>query len=74
MDQDMGSGAMVMPGHDLGAGWGVLRMRPWRLAGVFVTSVEAEALARALGADYVVKYGDHRVGSGEFSFEQTAIG
>jgi hypothetical protein len=49
-------------------GWGVLRQRPWHLAGVFASSVEAERLAQTLGAAYEVKYGDHPPGTSDFSF------
>ena len=59
---------MAIPGHELKAGWGVLRLKPWDLAGVFVSSAEAEALARRMGVGYVVKYGDHRPGSEDFSY------
>lgn len=59
---------MNIPGHDLKAGWGVLRQAPWHLAGVFSSSADAEKLARAMGAGYVVKYGDHAIGSQNFSF------
>jgi hypothetical protein len=49
-------------------GWGVLRLQPWHLAGVFASSVDAENLAQALGPAYVVRYGEHAAGSAEFSF------
>ena len=60
---------MAIPGHELKAGWGVLRLKPWDLAGVFTSSADAEALARRMGVGYVVKYGDHKPGSEDFSFE-----
>jgi hypothetical protein len=59
---------MPIPGEMLRRGWGVLRLRPWHLAGIFTSSVEAENLAQSLGADYVIKYGDHAPGSSDFSF------
>lgn len=59
---------MAIPGEMLRQGWGVLRMKPWHLAGVFTSSAEAEALARTLGPDYSVRYGDHVAGSPDFSF------
>jgi len=62
---------MAIPGDTLKKGWGVVREHPWHLAGVFVSSLDAEALARQLGDGYVVKYGDHAVGSPEFSFSST---
>jgi hypothetical protein len=60
---------MQIPGHDLKAGWGVFRLSPWHLAGVFSMSADAERLARVMGVGYVVKYGDHSVGTQNFSFE-----
>lgn len=51
-------------------GWGVLRLKPWHLAGVFTSSAEAEDLALTLGPAYTVKYGDHAPGSSDFSFTE----
>jgi hypothetical protein len=59
---------MPIPGEMLRRGWGVLRLKPWHLAGVFASSVEAEKLAHALGAGYTVKYGEHAPGSSDFDF------
>jgi hypothetical protein len=59
---------MPIPGDQLRAGWGVVRLKPWHLAGVFKSSVDAEDLAKRLGVGYVVKYGDHISGSPDFSF------
>jgi hypothetical protein len=60
---------MPIPGEHLKSGWGVVRLRPWHLAGLFGSSVEAEAFAAKLGPSYLVKYGDHEFGTTEFSFE-----
>jgi len=59
---------MPIPGDNLRAGWGVVRLNPWHLAGVFRSSLDAEALAQRLGPAYTVKYGDHVAGSPDFSF------
>jgi hypothetical protein len=59
---------MAIPGEMLTRGWGVLRLKPWHLAGVFTSSVEAEKLAQSLGPEYTIKYGDHAAGSPDFSF------
>jgi hypothetical protein len=59
---------MPIPGETLKQGWGVLRLKPWHLAGVFTSSVDAENLAQSLGPDYTVKYGEQAVGSSNFSF------
>ena len=62
----------MIPGDLLKQGWGVVRMRPWHLAGVFASSADAERLAQSLGPEYLVKYGDHAVGSPEFNFKTSA--
>ena len=58
----------------LKAGWGVLRVQPWHLAGVFAASVDAENLARSLGEGYVVKYGERSGGARDFVFENSSNG
>lgn len=50
----------------LKSGWGVLRLSPWHLAGVYETSGEAETKATALGAGYVIRYGDTVGGTDQF--------
>lgn len=65
---------MINEADDLKEGWGVLRVQPWHLAGVFASSIDAENLAQSLGPDYVVKFGDHAIGSAEFSFLNSASG
>lgn len=49
------------------AGWGVLRLEPWHLAGIFVSSIDAENLAKLLGSTYAVTYGEHVHGSPDFT-------
>ncbi|MES1201266.1 MAG: hypothetical protein ABUS57_07425 [Pseudomonadota bacterium] len=61
---------MPIPGDELKTGWGVVRLKPWHLAGVFKSSAEAENLAQLLGAAYVVKYGEHAIGSPTFKFAE----
>ena len=59
---------MAIPGDALKTGWGVIRLKPWHLAGVFESSDEAEKFAAMLGSAYIVKYGDHVFGSPHFSY------
>jgi hypothetical protein len=59
---------MPIPGEMLTQGWGVLRLKPWHLAGIFTSSAEAENLAQALGPAYTVKFGEHSAGSSDFVF------
>lgn len=63
---------MAIPGEMLKQGWGVVRIKPWHLAGIFTSSADAESLARTLGSDYLVRYGDHAAGSPDFSFTTEA--
>ncbi len=62
----------AIPGNTLTMGWGVLRISPWHLAGVFESSIDAENLVRGLGPGYVIKFGDHVPGSREFNFQHGA--
>ena len=39
-------------------GWGVMRDKPWHLAGVFEWSSEAEKMALRMGSDYKVRFGE----------------
>lgn len=62
---------MPIPGEMLKQGWGVLRQKPWHLAGIFASSVDAESLAQSLGPSYEVRYGEHEAGASHFSFAET---
>lgn len=53
---------------NLKTGWGVVRLKPWHLAGVFASSIDAENLAKSLGPSYVVRYGDRAPGTPDFTF------
>ena len=66
--------AMPIQGDDLKQGWGVVCLKPWHLAGIFQSSIDAENLAAKLGAGYVVKFGEHASGSPEFSFDNLPKG
>jgi hypothetical protein len=63
---------VTIPGDLLKEGWGVVRIRPWHLAGIFTSSADAENLAQLLGPGYSVKYGEHAAGSPEFNFTTNA--
>jgi hypothetical protein len=62
---------VAIQGDALKKGWGVVRLKPWHLAGIFVSSADAENLAQQMGEGYVVKYGDHAFGSPDFKFSDT---
>lgn len=47
-------------------GWGVYRLAPWRLQGVYETEDEARAQAKAAGAGYIANYGSHVPGTDDF--------
>jgi hypothetical protein len=63
---------MPIPGELLTRGWGVLRLKPFHLAGIFASSIDAETLAQSLGPDYVVKFGEHEAGSSDFRFANSS--
>ena len=47
-------------------GWGVVRRRPWHFVGLFDDDEVAQRQAGMMGADYIVRIGDHRAGTDEF--------
>ena len=47
-------------------GWGVARMAPWHLVGVYATKDMAETKAAGMDAEYKAAYGSHRLGSDDF--------
>ena len=47
-------------------GWGVYRMTPWHLQGVYETEQKARAEADVSGEGYLVNQGSHRLGSDDF--------
>jgi hypothetical protein len=53
-------------------GWGVVRPFPWQFAGIYSSMAEAVAKAEELGPDYIVRYGDNRVGSDDFIYDDVA--
>jgi hypothetical protein len=62
-----------MPGYDLDndnplwvKGWGVYRMSPWHLLGIFPTKEEAERERAAVGQEYAVDFGSRQLGTNNF--------
>lgn len=51
------------------SGWGVVRVKPWRLAGIYPTRKEAEERRARLGDDYVVRFGDGWTWSDDFFWD-----
>lgn len=49
---------MQSNGHTVKLSWGVMRDKPWHLAGVFEWSSEAEKMAHRMGPDYKVRFGE----------------
>lgn len=47
-------------------GWGVVRMDPWSLKGVFPDKAAAEAEAKLVGDGHTVQYGTHWPGTDDF--------
>ncbi|HEY7797218.1 MAG TPA: hypothetical protein VIA80_00520 [Hyphomonadaceae bacterium] len=48
------------------SGWGVIRLHPWRLAGIHPTELEAEQHRRRLGPAFIVRHGDGCRRTGDF--------
>jgi hypothetical protein len=67
-----------MDEDNAGAGWirgyGVVRMKPWHLAGLFPTQAEAEKHRKTLGNgnEFVVRLGSRRLGTDDFIFSEDA--
>lgn len=47
-------------------GWAALRRDPWSFGGIFKFEGQALHKAAALGADFYVEYGSHKLGSDDF--------
>lgn len=62
------SGTLQKDGDNPGwvKGWGVYRMAPWDLAGVFSTAEEAEAVRLEKGESYKAAFGSHLPGTDDF--------
>lgn len=48
------------------SGWGVVRVHPWRLAGIYPTQAEADRRRNKLGGRYIVRHGDGFPQTGDF--------
>lgn len=51
------------------SGWGVVRIHPWHLAGIFATEGDANACAAKLPEGYLVRRGEGFRKSGDFFWE-----
>jgi hypothetical protein len=58
----------LMPFVEGETGWAVLRPATWKFVALFPSKEAAEERARELGPDYVVKFGEYRVGSDDFIY------
>jgi hypothetical protein len=47
-------------------GWAVYRLEPWDLYGVCTSKDTAQTMLQAAGADYIMDYGSHQVGTEDF--------
>lgn len=47
-------------------GWGVMRLHPWRLVGIFQDRALADARAARMGPQFIVRYGEGWGGSDRF--------
>ena len=51
------------------AGWGVVRVDPWHLVGIFESQTDALKHVQELSSEYVVRYGNGFPGSDDFFWE-----
>jgi hypothetical protein len=47
-------------------GWAVYRLQPWTLYGVCVSKKTAQVLLQEAGADYIMDFGCHCLGTEDF--------
>ena len=47
-------------------GWGVVRSAPWHFLGLYPDRTIADAAAKEVGSDYIVRYGDNQAGTDNF--------
>lgn len=48
-------------------GWGVFRIVPWHMHGIYLTEAEAEAEAKTVGYEYNVAIGSSHARTGNFT-------
>ena len=53
------------------SGWGVIRVHPWQLAGVFPTQAKAVERMDKLTPGFVVRFGEGSLRTGEFYWDRT---
>ncbi len=48
-------------------GWGVYRIVPWHMHGIYFTEAEADAEAKTVGCEYNVSFGSSHGSTGNFT-------
>ena len=54
-------------------GWGVYRVVPWHMHGIYLTELEADAEAVKAGKHYAVGFGSSHARSGNFTLVSSRI-
>lgn len=54
-------------------GWGVYRVLPWHMHGIYLTEAEADAEARKVGSRYNVAFGRSHSRTGNFTLVSARI-
>lgn len=62
-----GKMAMPYPSIDTQQGWGVFRIVPWHMHGIYLTEAEADAEAEKVGCQYYVAVGSSHARTGNFT-------
>lgn len=58
---------MPNPGSENKEGWGVYRVVPWHMQGLYRTEAEADLQAKKAGSQYAVDFGSSHVPTGNFT-------
>jgi hypothetical protein len=59
--------------EDNQTGWGVVRILPWHLLGVYKTSAEAQVRCLEAGKGYEVHFGEGNVARNQFTWLDSSI-
>ena len=69
----MGGTTMRYVRADNQEGWGVYRVVPWHMHGIYLTELEADAEAVKAGNQYAVGFGTSHARSGNFTFVSSRV-
>jgi len=65
---------MPYPTTENQQGWGVFRIVPWHMHGIYLTEAEADAEAKKVGCLYNVAMGSSHARTGDFTIVPSPVG